>query len=76
MSKFSLQVKIRSKTGLSGYSVEVYLPDHLDSKIGSSNHKNEIIAALESILPQKLGGWDWRKNGGKVESYNGVNKIK
>ena len=76
MSTFSIQVSIKQSNGVtSSYNTEVDLPDHLDSKIGNSSYKNEIINALESALPQRLGGADWRKNGGKVAGFNNVRKA-
>jgi hypothetical protein len=76
MSKYSMQVTLRNSNGnSSSYNVEVQLPDHLDSKVGNSNYKQDIITALSSALPQMLGGWDWRKQGSKVESFNGVRKL-
>ncbi len=77
MSKFSLQVGIKHTNGTSGtYTTQVALPDQLDNKIGNSSFKSEVISALEVCLPQLLGGGDWRKNGGKVISFNCVTKIK
>lgn len=76
MSKYSMQVTLRNSNGnSSSYNVEVQLPDQLDSKIGNSSYKQDIVAALNSALPQMLGGWDWRKQGSNVESFNNVRKI-
>ena len=76
MSKYSMQVTLRKSNGdSSSVNVEVQLPDHLDSKVGNSSYKQDIITALSSALPQMLGGSDWRKQGSKVESYNGVRKL-
>jgi hypothetical protein len=76
MSKYGMQVTLKNTNGNSStYNVEVQLPDHLDSKVGNSSYKQEIISALNSVLPQMLGGGDWRKNGAKVESFNGVRKL-
>ncbi len=75
MSKYNLQVTLKLSNGnSSSYSADVTLPDNLDSKIGNSSFKQEIIIALESALPQMLGGSDWRKNGAKVVSFNNVRK--
>jgi len=71
-----MQVTLKNSNGNSStYSVEVELPDQLDSKIGNSAFKQEIISALGSALPQMLGGRDWRKNGSEVVGYNGARKI-
>jgi hypothetical protein len=76
MSKYSMQVTLRNSNGnSSSYNVEVQLPDQLDSKIGNSSYKQDIVAVLHSALPQMLGGWDWRKQGSKVESFNNVRKV-
>lgn len=75
MAKYKLQVVLRTHSGTSSTTQEVNLPDHLDSKIGNSSYKNEIIAALEVNLPKMIGGGDWRKQGLKVESFNCVQRI-
>jgi hypothetical protein len=75
MSNYKIQVSIKVSNGnLCSYDTEVSLPDYLDSKIGSSSFKQDIIKALEAALPQMLGGSDWRKRGGKLESFNNVRK--
>ena len=76
MANFSISVSIKQSNGVtSSYNTEVELPNHLDSKIGNSSYKDEIIGALESALPQRLGGADWRKNGGEVVGFNNVRKL-
>lgn len=75
MSKFRIQVTLRTHSGISTTSVEVSLPDQFDSKFGNSNFNNEIIAALQTYLPTNIGGTDWRKQGYKVEGFNGPVKI-
>lgn len=76
MSTYSITVTLKLANGnSSSYNTEVNLPDRLDSKIGNSANKNEILAALEAVLPQMLGGADWRKNKAKLISYNNVRKA-
>ena len=76
MSKYSIQVTLKLSNGnSSSYNTEVSLPDTLDSKIGNSSYKQEVIKSLESALPQILGGSDWRKNGAKVDSFNNLRKL-
>jgi hypothetical protein len=76
MSKFSLQVSLKASNGNTmSYITEVQLPDHLDSKITNSSYKDEVLAALSGVLPQMLGGSDWRRNGSKLVSFNSPRKI-
>lgn len=76
MSKFSLQVSLKSSNGNTmSYLTEVFIPDHLDLKITNSNYKEEVLTVLNSILPQMLGGSDWRRNGSKLISFSGPKKL-
>jgi hypothetical protein len=75
MSKYLIQVTFKISSGTSSSNLEVNLPDHLDSKIGNSSFKQEVINALNAVLPDRIGGRDWRKEGQYVESFNNVRKL-
>jgi hypothetical protein len=75
MSKYRIQITLRTHSGTTSCTSEVALPDHLDSKLGNSNFQQEIIQALQAHLPVTIGGTDWRKQGYKVEGFNGPVKI-
>jgi hypothetical protein len=75
MSKFRIQVSLKTHSGSTTCTTEVYFPDHIDGKLGNSNFKNEVISALEAHLPVIIAGADWRKQGYKVEGFNSPVKI-
>ena len=75
MAKYKMQVDLKTENGTSSSTQEVNLPDSLNSKIGNSSYKAEVIPFIESALPQMIGGNDWRKRGWKVVSFNCVVKL-
>ena len=75
MAKYRIKIDFKTEIGTSSSTQEVAIPDSLNSKIGNSAYKSEIISSLESALPSIIGGVDWRKRGWKVTSYNCVVKL-
>ena len=75
MSKFKMQINLRTHAGISSSMQEVDIPDSMDSKIGNSSFKDEMLVVVEQNLPEKINGLDWRQKGFKVESFGSSYKI-
>jgi len=75
MAKYGMNVRFKTHNGTTSNYFEVVLPDNIVSKIGNSNYNEEVIKAISVVLPQTVGGVDWRKQGYTVLDYSGAKKI-
>lgn len=75
MAKYRMNIRFKTHYGTNSVFCEVELPNHLDSKIGNSNYKQEIVAALSAVLPQNINGADWRKQGHTVLDFPSYQKL-
>ena len=76
MSKYKIQLTFQTQQGSSVTILEVQLPDFLDSKMSNANrYKDEIIAALNGNLQEKIGGHEWRKKGWTIRSINSIQRL-
>ena len=75
MSKFKMQINLRTHAGISSSSQEVNIPDSMDSKMSNSSFKEEMLVVVEQNLPEKINGLDWKQKGFKLESFSSPYKI-
>ena len=75
MSKFKVTINIKHPGGISTSRQEVEVPDSMDSKMGNSNFRDEMLPIIASLLPDKIGGADWKKKNFILETFHFASKI-